>query len=254
MCTHKIKFRVSRIRIFIRFNYCSASTKSAQCPRALTWCQTNCKGAVCDQGKYFAAAQTAPVTCTDCEPGRHQDGTGQTDCKGDLCAAGKFKAVVAQKNPVTCDDCGSGQYQPATGQLACIVCTAGKYRDTSAAAFVSSAEEVACKACGPGEYTSVDGLTACTGNPCVAGKFFEQIAQTALVTCKDCVAGQYQGQTGQVSCVACGTGEYQPARAQSACIACLNGKYRDTSAAASSADAVEAGVVSTGTPTGPGSH
>ena len=76
---------------------------------------------------------TATYTdCTACPPGQHQDQTGQTDCKGTACAVGKFFAA-AQTDTVTCTDCADDKFADQTGTETCKDCAAGKYQDGSAA-------------------------------------------------------------------------------------------------------------------------
>ena len=114
-------------------------------------------------GKFFETrAQTSLVTCKDCVAGRHQDQTGQSDCKGTACAAGKFFENVAQTAAVTCKDCVLGQFTASTGQTSCTLCDFGQH-----------------------QTTSLGSHTACEGSACVAGKFFETLAESSPVTCKD---------------------------------------------------------------------
>ena len=94
---------------------------------------------------------------------------------------------------------------------------------------------VTCRTASPANADQV-GQTVCKGTACVAGKFFEGVAQTASVTCKNCVAGQYQNETGQTDCkgAACAVGTFFEDVAQTAsvtCKICGIGQYQDVTGA-----------------------
>ena len=69
---------------------------------------------------------TATYTdCTACPPGQHQDQTGQTECKGTACAVGKFFAA-AQTDTVTCTDCADDKFADQTGTETCKDCAVAR--------------------------------------------------------------------------------------------------------------------------------
>eukprot|EP00936_MAST-01D_sp_MAST-1D-sp1_P001105 g1105.t1 len=187
---------------------------------------TACKD--CGAGEY--TDQAGQTSCTGCTTGQYQDQEAQTACKE--CAEGKFRtnALASTVETDACQACASGQYQNQKAQTACLKCAAGKYRDTIVGA--ESGETTACKDCGAGEYTDETGLTECKGDPCEAGKFFAQKAQTAPVTCNECGAGQHQNQQGQTNCKGslCAIGKFFAQTAMTTSVTCNDcgaGEYTD---------------------------
>ena len=95
----------------------------------------------CAAGKYDHD-QSYNTVCSDCPPGRYQDGVGKWDCK--LCVAGKYTTQGGQH---ACTDCAPGHFDKdgADGGDGCPECPGGKY--------VAAAAQLHCVGCPGGQYS-----------------------------------------------------------------------------------------------------
>ena len=170
----------------------------------------------CPAGKYKSAV--ADSQCTTCPTGNATFTTlseGAISHAACTCAAG-FVALDP-KAPSVCQLCGTGFY-----------CLGGPHREpcksaqTTTAMTAVSVDECVCVA---GFYNTTLG----TCNPCAAGGFKGEIANT---DCTPCAAGNFSG-VGQSQCDICDAGRYSTGGA-AACELCSAGRYLEATAATSS--------------------
>ena len=158
--------------------------------------------------------------------------TGAVACS--LCTAGTWSNT---SNAAACTGtpCAAGQVGPAGATTAaaatCTACTT--------AGTYSPAGSSACLACPAGTYSaSTTGVGSCAGTVCAAG-YYGPAGQTTAgaATCTLCPAGSYATATGSVSCTLCPAGTYAAGTGStlaSQCLACGANSYSFGGAAACS--------------------
>ena len=165
------------------------------------------KCAVCDAGKFAAAAGSA--TCESCAAGTFLEDDGGT---GD---------ALAHDAAADCAACPSGTAS-GVGSAACGVCPAGKFVEATGAA--------ACVACAAGTYSATEAATACTA--CPAGTVGASEGAASLAACAACAEGTYAGGAGWTACADCLAGTHGAGSGNDHCAVCAAGKYSGARAAA----------------------
>lgn len=172
----------------------------------------------CPVGKYQSAQEADE--CGQCEGGKSTSTTNSISVSQCLaCSAGRYSGIGTE-----CFGCDAGMYGTTTGQSGCKNCPQGKYQSTGA--------QTACLHCPSGKHSnSTLANVACLGNSCAAGKFHE-FGQTQAHECKNCTAGQYQGNTGQQVCFGnpcpIGTFGHVGQATLKACTGCPGGQFTES--------------------------
>jgi hypothetical protein len=157
--------------------------------------RTSCSG--CSAGSVSSAGS---ATCSDCNSGKYQDGTGKSECK--TCDAGTYTPTNQNSKWNSCKKCEKGKSQSSAGQTGCNPCATGKYMATEGVntectlcekgKFVDTTEATVCLGCHQDRYQPDTGKSKC--ETCAAGKY--SVAGTSITapgatSCSECVAGKY---------------------------------------------------------------